>query len=303
MRYIALFVLAALLVFGCAGAPPAQQPGTGGTPQVPGVPGTPAEECTLSQSFSDPAEGTLAQQAGVVGTVTCAANKTIEVKLDGETVASMMPETDADQPVKLEFAPAKDGTLKLTVEIDGETVYSRDWVVKPLGNPETKGTENDAVSYKEWRAQAIDVGGPFELGRIRVFMKRFDFRTQEGTKIVVEVREDSAGKPGSVVSSVERPMNVTTLSENWINFDFQDKPALSEGRYWVVMRVAQTKDVKLASDIINVHYVALDKQAPGNEYTMEMRLTTDQVTGEASETSWQPLSYDRSYSIIVQAAS
>lgn len=298
MKRIILLVLAGLLVFGCTGSQP-----SGGKPgaSVPQMPGTsaPAEECSPSYSFSEIQPGTLSKTASLVATLTCAAGKNIVVKLDGEQVASNTPNSNATTPLKLEFGPEKDGTLKLTVEGDGETLFSRDWTVSPLGSADIKGVENDAVSFKEWRAMAVDVENPISPARARVFMKRLDFRTQPGTEIVLEIRGDSGGKPGSVVAFVKRPINVTTLSENWINFDFEPKPSLSAGRYWIVLSIEQTENVNLVSDKINVHYVANDKQAPGNDYTGQMLLDVDPTTGFASETQWTPLSYDRDYSIVL----
>jgi hypothetical protein len=302
MRYIALFVLTAMLLLGCTGSQ-GSPPAGGGSQQAPSAPsGGSQDGCTPSYSFSDIADGTLSQMTSLVGSVTCAANKTIEVKLNGNTVASVTPETDAVQPVKLEFAPVADGTNKLTVESDGEVVFSRDWNVVPLGSSDIKGVENDAVSFKEWRAMAVDVGSPINAGRVRAYIKRLDFKTQPGTNIIVQLRKDSGGAPGELVSSVKTPINATTLSENWLNFDFPDKPALSKGTYWIVFKIEQTQDVNLVSDRINIHYVPNDKQAPGNDYTREMILDVDLKSGLASETQWQPLSYDRTYAIVLQSA-
>jgi hypothetical protein len=303
MRYIAVIVLAAILVFGCAGPAPPAVPGA--TPPIaPGgpEPGPSGEECTPSYSFSDLDGGVLSKTSSIVATVTCAAGKSIVVKLDGVQAASVLPESNATAPIKLEFYPRTEGTLKLTVESDGETVYSRDWAVVPLGNDETKGLENDAVSFKEWRAMAVDIENPISADKVRIFMKRIDEKTQPGTEIVVEIRDDKGGNPGNVISSVRRPTNVTTLSDNWITFDFEDDPALGKGRYWIVMRVDQTEGVTVVSDKVNVHYVPVDKQAEGNDYTRQMMLEVNQQTGEASETEWTPLSYDRIYTMILTGA-
>ncbi len=297
MKNFILLILAGLLVFGCTG-PSAP---SGGQPSVPGLPGTqpPAAACSPSYSFSELQDGRLSDTATLTATVTCAAGKKIAVKLDGAEVASQTPATNATQPLQLEFGAPDDGTLKLTVEADGETVFSRDWNVVPLGSDDTKGLENDAVSFKEWRAMAVDVENTISPGRVRLFLKRIDFRTQPGTQIVVEIRDDDNGNPGDVVASVKRPINATTLSDNWLNFDFAEKPALQPGRYWVALRIDQTESISVVSDSINIHYVAVDKQSPGNDYTRQMMLDVDPKTGQGSETQWVPLSYDREYTIVL----
>ncbi|MEW6036426.1 MAG: choice-of-anchor R domain-containing protein [Candidatus Micrarchaeota archaeon] len=296
MKNFVLLILAGLLVFGCTGpqAPSGGQPG-------PGLPGTqpPAAACSPSYSFSEMQDGTLGGNANLIATVTCAAGKRMAVKLDGVEVISQTPATNATQPVQFDFGTPKDGTLKLTVESDGETVFSRDWNVRPLGSDDTKGLENDAVSFKEWRAMAVDVDSIITPARVRLFLKRIDFRTQPGTEIVVEIRDDDNGNPGDVVGSVKRPINATTLSDNWLNFDFAEKPTLQPGRYWVVLRIDQTESISVVSDSINIHYVAIDKQSPGNDYTRQMMLDVDPKTGQASETQWVPLSYDREYTIVL----
>ena len=138
--------------------------------------------------------------------------------------------------------------------------------------------------------------------RVKIYMKRLAYKTQPSTEIVVEVRSDDGGDPGSVVASVKRPINATTLSDNLINFDFATEPTLAPGRYWIVVRIEQTEDVNLVSDTVNIHYVAVDRQAPGNGYTRQMMLDVDKASGFASETEWAPLSYDRVYSIVLTSA-
>lgn len=297
MRYV-LLLLTAVLLFGCAGqAPSGEQP----SGIVPGIPGTtpPAEECSPSYSFSELEDGVLSQSTDLVATVTCAGGKRIAVKLDGAEATALIPETNATQPLTLTFGPKTDGTLTLTVEVDGQTVYSREWDVAPLGSADTSGVENDAVSFKEYRAMAVDVENSITPDRVRIFMKRLDSKTQAGTQILVEIRDDDSGNPGSLVAETRLPITATTLSDNWINFDFAEKPTLSPGTYWLVMKVEQTEGISTVSDKVNIHYVTVDKQQPGNDYTRVMKLSVNEQTGEASETSWEPLPYDRVYSVVL----
>lgn len=288
-------------MFGCFGL--GGKGGSGGTtgPEVPGIPGTTpqVEQCSPSYAFSELGGGTLSKTTTLVATVTCAAGKQFTVSLDGDVVKSASVDTNATTPVNLQFAPTRDGTVKVEVKSDGETVFSRDWSVKPLGSQDISGLENDGVSFKEWRAVAVDVENTISPGRVRAYMKRMTFKTQPSTNLITQIRSDNNGKPGNVIASVTKPFTVVTQTENWINFDFESKPTLAPGRYWIVFEVEQTEDVNLISDVAYIHYVPVDKQAPGNDYTSQMILGVDEKTGFASETSWQPLSYDRIYSVIL----
>ncbi len=301
MRRILFILLAGLLLFGCFGIGGSKPTGGGTTPQVPGTT-PPVETCTPSYTFSELSTGTLSKTATLVATVTCAAGKTLEVTLDGTQVMTAGATTNATTPIELEFAPTRDGTIKVEIKSDGETVFSRDWSVKPLGNPETIGLDTDGVSFKEWRAMAVDVQNTISPDKVKIYMKRMSFKTQPSTTLTVQLRSDSNGNPGNVVASVTKPFTVATQTDNWISFDFASKPTLAPGRYWVVMKVEQTEDVNLVSDVAYVHYVTVDKQAPGNDYTRQMILSVDEKSGFASETPWQPLSYDREYSLYLTSS-
>lgn len=305
MRNALLFILAAFLVSGCLlisddeveFVPPTEIP-EGVVPDV--IPD--GEGCEApSYSFSSIDDGTFSQASELVATVTCGGGKKLTVTLDGEKVDSATIDTNATIPVKFDVVGIKDGTLKLVVDADGETVLSRDWEVIPLGDADTSGLEYDGVSFREWRAMAVDVENEVEAGQVRIYMKRMQYRTQPNTNIIVELRNDIGGKPGAPVASVTRPITVTTLTENWIKFDFDPKPTLSPGTYWIVVMVEQTEEVTLVSDVTNIHYVSIDKQTEGNDYTKEMKLNVDEKTGEATETAWQELSYDRVYTIVLSS--
>lgn len=299
MRYTILVLITAILLFGCVGGQP--KANESGGPQIPPVqiPGTGGLGCTPSFSFAEPAEGVLSKTTELTATATCAAGSTLTAKIDGVDVASASIATNDNQQVKLEVPAVKDGTVKLSVESAGGQLFARDWKVKPLGSEDISGLETDAVLFKEWRAMAVDVDNAITPGRVRIYMKRMQFLTQPATLIVVELRKDNGGNPGDLVASVERPMNVSTMTDNWINFDFASKPSLAPGRYWITVKVKQTEDVNLVSDVIQLHYVPLDKQAAGNDYTRQMKLSVNEKTGFASETQWTPLSYDRKYSIVL----
>jgi len=300
MRNLLIFAFAALLVFGCTGTAPQSGGATGGpaAPQLPGT-GPAVEACPPSYSFSDLEAGTLSETAAVIATVTCADGETLSLKVDGVEAASASVQGNATQPLRMEFYPKEVGTLSVSIENGAETLYSRDWSVNSLGSEDTKGVDYDGVSFKEWRAMSVDVENQISPDRVRVFMKRLASKTQPGTLIAMDIRKDDKGKPGAAVATVKKPINATTMSENWINFDFDTAPVLAKGTYWLVVRIEQSENVNLISDMVNVHYVTGDRQSDGNDYTKQMLLDVDMVSGMASETSWQPLSYDRTYSIVL----
>jgi len=302
MKNIIVLILATLLVFGCMGGTPAAKP-VGKTTPANATANTTSQQatanaCTPVYTFSELPAGILSKQVNFVATTTCAADKKLVVKLDGAEAAAVMVTGNATSPLQLAIAPGKDGTVKLTVESDGVTVHSRDWEVAPLGSADTKGVEYDSVSFKEWRTTAVDVGSQINAAKVKIFMKRLQWKTQPATVIVVEIRKNDNGKPGDRLAGVERPINVTTLSDNWITFDMGNA-ALAPGRYWITMKIKQTEEVSLVSDIVQVHYVPVDKQAPGNDYTRQMILSVDEKNGVATETQWTPLAYDRVYSITL----
>jgi hypothetical protein len=297
MRDIIVLLLAATLLFGCTGG--GQTQGKPVTPQLPGAGAAQAAEaCSPSYSFSELGEGTLSQSEKVVATVTCADGKKLSLKVDGAEEASAAASGNATVPLDLGFYPKKVGTLKVTVESGGETLYSRDLEVKPLGSGDTSGLDYDGASFKEWRAMAVDVGNPIAPDRVRIFMKRIASKYQKGTQIVVELRDDDNGNPGSILAVSKKPINATTMTDNWINFDFDSPQSLAAGRYWIVLRIEQSESVNLVSDVVNVHYTG-DKNADANDYTRQMLLDVDMASGMATQTEWQPLSYDRTYSIVL----
>lgn len=304
MKRILVLLLAAFLVFGCTGGAPQAKHTSGASAAQPGAAqqqqGTPA--CTPEYSFSDLPDGTLSRTTHLLATATCAAGKGIVVKLDGAEAARASAATNESSPLDLAFAPRKDGTVKLTVESDGTTVLSKDWVVAPLGNSDTKGVENDAVSFKEWRAMSFTTESGIQPARVKMFLKRLQYKTQPATVLAVDIRSDNGGNPGAILATTERPINATTLSDNWIAFDFAQPPSLAPGTYWVVLRVEQSEEVAVVSDVVNLHYVTVDKQSPGNRYTRQMVLAVDPKTGAATETSWAPLAYDRAYSMTIHGA-
>lgn len=295
MRAIIVSLLIALLVFGCTG------PSAPGTPASPGiVPDEEVEACTFDSSFSGPADGVFGGTEKLTGSVTCAAGQQLELSVDGEVVDTMAISDNATTTVSFDVPGVKVGALEVTVASAGVTLYTTEWNVGILGNDDVSGADFDSLSFKQWRAMAFDIEAPVEVGRVSAYMKRLEGKTQPNTNLLVEIRKDASGEPGSLVDSVAIPMAETTLSYNWIHFDFEQPAQLQKGRYWIVVQVEQTENILLVSDAVMLHYTTNDRLAEGNDYTRQMDLSIDQKTGYASETTWEPLSFDREYNIVIR---
>jgi hypothetical protein len=302
MKNLIVILLAAILIFGCVNPVTPKSGTTTGAQTTPSggtTVGQPAESCTQSQTFSDLGSGVLSKTTELVATVTCAAGKNVVVKVDGNAAATAQVSTNATQEIKLGIPATTDGTHKVTVEIGGETLLSKDWLVKPLGTQDIKGLETDAVSFKEWRAIAVDIDNPISAARVKAYVKTQQFHLQPNSNILLEVRKDNGAKPGDLVGSVRNPISSVTQTDNWVNFDFDPALSLSPGRYWLVLKVEQTEDVNLVSDLVQLHYVTVDKTASGNDHTSQMLLSVNEKTGVASESQWTPLNYDKEYNIVL----
>jgi hypothetical protein len=301
MKYLIVFLLAAMLIFGCTSPATPKPGGTPGGTTTPGGSTQPAEVCTPSQTFSDLGAGTLSKSSELVATVTCAAGKSVVVKVDGVQVLAKSVTTNATQEVKLDIPAATDGKHKVTAEIGGESLFSSDWNVKPLGTPDLKGLETDAISFREWRGIAVDVDNPITAARVKAYLKTQQFKTQPNSHILMEIRKDKGGSPGDIVASVRKPISTVTQTDNWINFDLDPAQTLEAGRYWLVLKIEQTEDVNLVSDLVQLHYVIVDKTASGNDHNTQMLLNFDTKSGLASESQWTPLNYDKEYNIVLTA--
>jgi hypothetical protein len=298
MKYV-IFILAAILILGCtdSGEKPEDK---SLIPKAPGENDTSVDkDCTLQHTFSTLEKGTFSEDEELVATMTCAGNKTLKLKVDGETMQTVKVDSDATTPVKFKVVGVEDGTLSVTIESDGEILFSRNWEVSVLGNTDTMGSTYDAFSHKEWLAMSFDIENEVEVGKVKAFLKRQDRRSAPGSEIILELRSDSGGEPGSLVTSKNLDITEVTMSENWITFDFDEKAKLSEGTYWVVLKVNQTEEISLVTDTVTLHYTIIDKFSEGNDYTSRMKLDVDLKTGEATETTWDDLPYDREYSIVL----
>lgn len=305
MRQMLLFLAIGMLIFGCAGGPAAQKNGTasGGAdvgvelPQVPGM----GPKCEPSYQFGQLPDGVLSKSSELPATVECAGGETLTVSIDGKPATTAAVATNESQQVRLKVPALKDGTVKVTVESGGKTLFTRDWKVKPLGSEDTSGLDSDAVSFKEWRAMAVDIENGVTVTGARIYMKRLEAKTQPGTTISVQLAEDQNGVPGNPVATAEKPINASTLSDNWLGFNFVQAHPLSPGRYWITIKIKQSESVNLVSDVLQLHYATIDRQKPGNSYTRQMKLSVDEKTGRATETQWEALPYDKAYSVVLTA--
>jgi hypothetical protein len=295
MRLV-LLLLSVILIFGCTGQ---GGPAAPSAPSQPSGPSSPAADCTPDYSFSELEGSTFGGAESMVATVTCAAGETLTLKVDGETVAKQRIAGNSTTPVDFTVPALKEGTLKVTIENDNQTLFSRDWDVEALGNTDLYGTGYESFSFKEWVAMSFDIQNEVELGQVKAYLKRQSSQTQPSTTIVMEVREDKSGEPGALVVSKKLPITDTTLTPNWLKFDLDNKETLEPGTYWVVLKIDQTEDITLVSDVVTVHYAVIDKEAEGNDYTKRMTLNVDLKTGIASESAWEDLSYDREYNIVL----
>jgi hypothetical protein len=295
MRLV-LLLISAILIFGCTGQTGTTEPAGPLQQQQPIVPG---EECTQGYSFSEIEDSIYGSDESLVATVTCAAGKTLTVKVNGKTVATETVEENSTTPLEFSVPALKEGTLKVTVDDGNQTVYSRDWEVEMLGNSDLFGTGYQSFSFKEWVAMAFDIDNEVELGQVKAYLKRQSSQTQPSSMIVLEVREDQSGVPGELIASKKLPISETTLSANWLRFDLDEKTTLRPGRYWIVLKIDQTEEISLVSDVVTVHYAVIDRDVTGNDYTGKMVLDVDLKTGYATETNWEGLSYDREFNILL----
>ncbi len=295
MRYL-LFIAAAILLLGCTGgeAPTNEQP------TIPDVK-LPGESCDQSYSFSEIDDGTFGKTSSLVATVTCAGGKSLITKIDGKAVGSTMIESNETTVIDLDVPGIKDGEVNLEVDLDGTTVFQRSWDVAMLGHADTLGTNYDTVSFREWLAVKFNIEEKVDVGQIRTFMRRQNPKTLPNSMIVAEIRENDGNEPGDVIGGQEIDITETTLTANWIKFDFDDKVRLNPGEYWIVVRIDQVEDTTLTSDTVTIHATTIDREKPGNDYTRKMSLDVDPITGKASETSWTDLAYDKTYNIVLSS--
>jgi hypothetical protein len=308
MKKILFVIAAALLLFGCTGIPGGLQNATKNM-SVPALPNasnvagavanvTQQPSCSPSYSFSAPAPAVLSGTSVLSGTATCAADKELTVYVGNAQVAQATVSGDPGQ-VSFNLPATTDGMVRVSVQSDGAIVYSADWTVSPIGYATTAGTDNDQISVKNWKAVAFDVDNPITVTSVSAFLRTLQTSTLANTVVIADIRADSGGSPGGIVATASLPITKVTMTPNWISFPVEAQ--LQKGRYWVVFRVDQPSS-QLVSDSVNILYVAVDKNQPGDADHKKMDLVRNDQAQTWDQTTWQPLAYARNYAFKVSAS-
>lgn len=259
--------------------------------------------CPFNSSFSEPKNLRLSFSTSLSGEVSCAKNKVFILKIDGVEVSRQKVETDSPTPIEFTFYPKKDGPTELSVSsLSSRTpLYTKTLNVSPLGESRTSGKETDDFSFKSWLAYQFEVKNPINLDSVRAFLRRRDSAAQEFTNVRVQIYPDSNGVPSKTpIASSSRSINDLGLDDKWLTFQFSQKPALNSGKYWVVLNIEDHPEIRVVSDTIGIRTIYGNKDQKGNDYTKFMRLDIS-PEGVATQTSWQNLPFDRTYSITIHA--
>ncbi len=268
---------------------------------VESVAGGGEQQCEPSYSATLPEKGKMGGQAVVSVTASCAKGKTVSAYLGSTKIAQQTINSDEATVVTLNMPLKSDGTGTLRVDVDGKMIAMGDIEVSPLGSDDTSGTKNNAFSIKEWIANGFEAQGDITVKSIGVYMRRLYSNTLQNSYVIIEVRPDDGNKPGdTVLATTYKPIEQITMNERWIWFNFDDAVELAEGKYWLVFRVDQ-ENKALVSDVANIHYVGEDTTKPAGWNIKKMQLEWDARQEKYLYTSWEPLSYDRAYSILISS--
>lgn len=296
MQKIIIGVFVALLLFGCIGQPASGPKVKEGNITIPTLNDVIQETnktisgCSPEYTVTAPSTAALSSTVLVSIKAECAKNSSLEIFFNGASVGKSTVPADSSI-LNFNIIASNDKTNKLEIKADGSSIHSSDLTVSSIGFTDTSGTDNDAISIKSWKAIAFDLDNKIEVRSVGAYMKKLT-ALDLGSDIVVEIRSDSSGTPGSVLATSKTPLSSATLSENWVYFPLN--ATLNKGRYWITFRL--TKD-----DSIYIHYVPVDKKAPGNLNHMKMDLIKNEDTTIWEETKWEILPFDRKYSFIVSA--
>jgi hypothetical protein len=307
--FVAL-ILASLLVFGCVGEEAVVEEGDTVTEET-GEIGDTTEETTeetveTGDSECEPSYMVLELGAGIFSKGTpfgvsaeCAGGKTVSLYVDSEKIAEQQVATNDVAVLNFVLIPKSEGAKTVEVKVDGETVYSTSWPVIPLGSQDISGSKNEDVSSRKWVAISYHVDSRVQVKSVGAYMKRLYSNTLEDTYVVAEIRPDNNGEPGDeVLASSRLLIDETTMTENWIWFNFEEPVELAPpGRNWVVFRIDYPD---IVSDVVNIHYVGEDTTSEPNEYTMRKLLEWDDDEREFVETTgWETFTYNKEFSVVL----
>lgn len=260
-------------------------------------------DCQFTSSFDEPKNLKLSFSTSLTGEVTCAKNKVLVLSLDGVEVSREKIETDSPTSIEFNFYPKKDGPVEISISsLSSKTpLYTKVLNVSPLGESRITGKETDDFSFKNWLAYQFDVKNPINLDSVKAYLRRRDSSAQDFTKVQVQIYSDSNGVPSSnLIASSQRSITDLGLDDKWLTFQFDQKPSLNSGKYWVVLNIADHPEIRVVSDTIGIRTIYGNKDQRGNAYTKFMRLNVSSE-GVAYQTSWQNLPFDRTYSITIHA--
>lgn len=304
-KLIIVLFLSALLLFGCTGpaTQETQQPGQQQPAQTQEpAQGEPEPACDATYAFSELGPATLSGVTTFTITATCAKGKDVALYLNGERAGGLVIPNNEPTILNFDIAAKVDGESTVSVKSDAETVHSEKWTVNPIGSSDTSGKDYDQASNKKWLAVAFDVESPISVGSIGGYIKRLESQTLQDSSVTMEIRMDDNGKPAGAYSAVSsRPITDTTLSDNWMYFNYEGV-TLQPGRYWAVLSVTKDEPT-IVGDAVTLHYVAPDKNRPANDGTLQMDLVWSDTKRVWEESQWKPLPFDKTYSLVVSSQS
>ncbi len=309
-KLLVLLGLMFVLFAGCIGEAPSDYVTEGETTPVDGTgettEGTPpveiGEACEPSYEFSElPETVTMGERVDFSVTSTCAMGKIVGLNIDDKQESGGGITSNEQITFNFIIAPEVEGTKTFTVYSDSESVFEGSLEVKPIGSLDISGTKNDAVSVSEWVAEKFVVETPVKVRSVGAYMRRLYSQTMEHSMVVAQIVSDNAGNPGStVLAEKQRPITDTTMSDNWLYFNFAEVAELDAGTYWVVFKVSQETQDQIVSDVVNIRYTFDgDTTVPGDASNRQMKLEWDNSQRKFVATSWAPFAYKRTHAVIV----
>jgi len=308
MKRVFIFGIMVMLLFGCLGTPETKPTTTGNTTigtnltQNTSTAGkvTTDTNCNPEYTYGTMTAATLGDSGTFTISTKCAVGKQISVAVDG-TVSATKTVSSNPETLTYSLAAKKDGTIVVTVGVDGTQTHATNWTISEIGFKKTSTMDNDALSLKRWAGMQFSTSNAITVKTVKAYMKILGKVTHPDTDVIAEIRNDQNGKPGStVLGSSTLAIGNFTVNERWISFPLATAATLSPGKYWVIMKVT-TDGGDLIVDDVYWQYVSDDKTKVPNDHVMEMTLTRNSQTQTWEETTWQKLTYDRDYSYTISA--
>jgi len=259
------------------------------------------QQCTPSYSTTLPKEGKIGKNAIASVVATCAKGKKIELFLNEEKIGEEIVNSNDDSTITFSVPFKKEGKNSLKIASNGELIKSGEASVSPLGSNDTSGLKNDAFSAKDLIASGFEIENEIEVKSVGVFLKKLYSTNFKSSHVVVEIRPNDKDAPAeSIIATTAVPFDKLTMNERWIWFNFNESVNLKKGRYWLMFRVEQEK-AEIINDIANIHYVGEDNEKKAGWYSKKMTLEWDKKEGEYKKTEWQPVNYNRVYSVLISS--